>query len=81
MVQSNQLTTRIPNNSSNNIEIGQQDDNDYLDDGEEYLYQIDDTMDIQTPIDHSVDDEDTEQDNNTCERERKVYELIQIEKN
>ena len=29
MVQSNQLTTRIPNNSSNSTEIGQQEDNDY----------------------------------------------------
>ena len=36
MVQSNQLTTRIPNNSPNSTEIGQQDDNDYLDDREDY---------------------------------------------
>ena len=47
-VQSNQLTTRIPNNSPNSTEIGQQDDNDYLDDREEYLYLVDGTMDIHT---------------------------------
>ena len=73
MVQSNQLTTRIPNNLTNNIEIGQQDDNDYPDDREEYLYQVDGTMDLHTPTDHSADDEDTEPDNNTCKRQRKVY--------
>ena len=37
MVQSNQLTTRIPNNLPNKKEIGQEDDNDYPDDREEYL--------------------------------------------
>ena len=73
MVQSDQLTTRIPNNSPNNPEIGQQDDNDYPDDREEYLYQVDGTMDINTPTDHSTDDEDTEPDNNTCKRERNIY--------
>ena len=57
----------------NNIEIGQQNDNDYLDDREEYLYQIDGTMNIHTPTDHSSDDEDTEPDNNACKRQRKVY--------
>ena len=72
-MQSDQLTTRIPNYSPNNIEIGQQNDNDYLDDREEYLYQVDDTTDIHTPLDHSTDDEDTEPDNNTCKRQRKVY--------
>ena len=71
-VQSNQLTTRIPNNSPNNIEIGQQDDNDYPDNREEYLYQVDGTTDIHTPTDHSADDEDTEPDNNTHKRQRKV---------
>ena len=73
MVQSDQLTTRIPNNSPNNIEIGQQDDSDYPDDREEYLYQVDATTDVHTPTDHSTDDEDTEPDNNTCKRQRKVY--------
>ena len=72
-VQSDQLTTRIPNNSPNNIEIGQQDDNDYPDNREEYLYQVDDTTDVHTPTDHSADDEDTEPDNSTCKRQRKVY--------
>ena len=37
MVQSNQLTTNIPNNSPNSTEIGQQDDYDYQDNREEYL--------------------------------------------
>ena len=73
MVQSNQLTTGIAINSPNNIEIGRQDDNDYVDDREEYLYQVDSTIDIHTPTDHSADDEDTEPDNNTCKRQRKVY--------
>ena len=59
MVQSNQLTTRIPNYSPNNIGIGQQNVNDYADDEEDYLYQVDSTMDTHTPTDHSADDEDT----------------------
>ena len=73
MVQSNQLTTRIPNYSPNNIGIGQQNDNDYPDDREDYLYQVDGTMDIHTPTDHSANDEDTEPDNNACKRQRKVH--------
>ena len=73
MVQSDQLVTRIPNYLPNNIEIGQQNDNDYPDDREEYLYQVDGTMDIHTPTDLSTDDEDTEPDNNTHKRQRKVY--------
>ena len=72
-MQSDQLPTRIPNNLSNNTEIGQQDDNDYLDDKEEYLYQVDGTMNVHTPTDHSAEDEDTEPDNNTCKKQRKVY--------
>ena len=73
MVQSSQLTTRIPKYSPNNIVIGQQNDNDYPDDREDYLYQVDGTIDIHTPTDHSTDDEDTEQDNNAHKRQRKVY--------
>ena len=73
MVQSDQLTTRIPNYSPNNIGIGQQNDNDHLDNREDYLYQVDGTTDIHTPTDHSTDDEDTEPDNNARKRERKVY--------
>ena len=73
MVQSDQLTTKIPNNSPNSTEIGQQDDYDYPDDWEEYLYQVDGIMDIHSPTDHSTDDEDTEPDNNTHKRERKTY--------
>ena len=57
----------------NNGEIGQQNDNDYLDDREEYLYQVDGTMDIYTPTDHSADDEDTEPDNNASKIQRKLY--------
>ena len=74
MVQSDQLTTRIPNHSpnNNNIEIGQQNGSDYPDDREEHLYKVDGTMDIHTPTDHSADDEYTEPDNNTCKRHRKV---------
>ena len=56
----------------NSTEIGQQDDNDYPDNREEYLYQVDGTMDIHTPTYHSADDEDTEPDNNTCKRQRKT---------
>ena len=52
MVQSDQLTTNIPNNSPNNAEIGQQDDYDYQDNREEYVYQVDSTMDIPNPTDH-----------------------------
>ena len=73
MVQSDQLTMRIPNNLPNSTEIGQQDDNDYPDHREEYLYQVYGTMDLHTPTDHSTDDEDTEPDNNTCKRQRKIY--------
>ena len=54
----------------NSIEIGQQDD---YDNREEYLYQVDGTMDICSPTDHSTDDEDTEPDNNVCKRQRKTY--------
>ena len=73
MVQSDQLTTNIPNNSPNSTGIGQQDDYDYQDDREEYLYQVDDTTDIHSSTDHSADDEDTKPDNNTHKRERKTY--------
>ena len=72
MVQSNQLTTRIPNNLPNSTEIGQQNDNDYPDNREEYLYQVDGTTDIHIPTGHSADDEDTEPDNNTHKRQRKT---------
>ena len=44
-VQSDQLTTDIPNHLSNSIAIGQQDDFDYQDDREEELYQVDGTTD------------------------------------
>ena len=71
MVQSNQLITNVPNFSPNSAEIGQQDDYDYQDDREEYFYQVDGTVDIHTPTDHSTDD-DTEPDNNTCKRQRKT---------
>ena len=73
MVQSDQLTTRFLNYLPNNIGIGQQNDNDYQDDREDYSYQVDGTMDIHTPTDPSADDEDTEPDNNTHKRQRKIY--------
>ena len=73
MVQSDHLTKRIPNYLPNDIGIGQQNNNGYLDDREDYLYQVDGTTDIHTPTDHSADDEDTEPDNNACKRQRKVY--------
>ena len=73
MVQFDQLTTNIPNNSPNSIEIGQQDDYDYQDDREEYLHKVDGTMDIHTPADHCADDEDTGPDNNAHKRQRKIY--------
>ena len=73
VVQSDQLTTRIPNYLPKNIAIGQQNDSDNPDDRNDYLYQVDGTTDVHTPTDHSADDEDTEPDNNTCKRQRKVY--------
>ena len=54
MVQSDQLITNIPNHLSNSIVTGQQDDFDYQDNREEELYQVDGTMDIQTPTDNSL---------------------------
>ena len=81
MVQSDQLTTNIPNNLPNNAEIGQQDDYDYQDDREEYLYQVDGTTDkhslliilqmmkIQSQIIIHVKD-----------RERHMLQQIQLEK-
>ena len=63
MVQSDQLTTDIPNHLSNSIATGQQDDFDYQDNREEELYQVDSTMDIQTLTDNSDDNEDNESDN------------------
>ena len=73
MVQSDQLTIRIPNYLPSNREIGQHNDNDYPENREEYLYQIDGTTDVHKPTDHFVDDKDTESDNNTHKRQRKVY--------
>ena len=72
-VQSDQLTTKIPNYSPNNTGIGQENENDYQDNREDYLYQVDGTTDIHTPTDPSTEDEDTEQDSSTCKRQRKIY--------
>ena len=71
-VQSDQLTTNIPNYLPNGIATGQQNDYDYQDNREVHLYQVDDTTDIQTPTDNSEDDEDTEPDNNAYKRQRKI---------
>ena len=73
MVQSNQLTTDIPDHLSNSIAIGQQDDFDYQGDREEDLYQVDGTTNVQTPTDNSDDNEDNEPDNLACKRQRKIY--------
>ena len=73
MVQSDQLNTNIPNHLSNSIATGQQDDSDYEDNREEELYQVDGTMDVQTPPDNSDDNEDNEPDNNAPKRQRKTY--------
>ena len=54
MVQSDQPTTKIPNYSPNYIGIGQENDNDYQDDTEDYLCQVDGTMDIHIPTDPST---------------------------
>ena len=73
MVQSDQLTTNIPDHLSNSVAIGQQDDCDYQDDREEELYQVDGTMDVHTPTDNSDDNEDNEPDNNAHKKQRKTY--------
>ena len=72
-VQSNQLTTFIPNYLPNSIVTDQQDDYDYQDDREEDLHQVDGTMDVQTPNDDSYDNEDNEPDNTAGKRQRKSY--------
>ena len=73
MVQSDQLTKNILTHLSNRIDTGQQDDFDYQDDREEELYQVDGTMDVQTPTNDSDDNEDDEPDNNAHKRHRKKY--------
>ena len=73
MVQSNQLTTDIPNHLSNSTATGQQDDSDHQDDREEELYQVYGTMDLQTPTDNSDDNEDKKSDNNACKKQRNTY--------
>ena len=72
MVQSDQLTTSIPNHLSNSIATGQQDDSDYQDNWEEELYQVDGIMDVQTPTDNSDENGDNEPDNNARKRQRKT---------
>ena len=67
-VQSDQLTTDIPNHSPNSTAAGQQDDYDYQDDREEDLYQVDGTTDVQTPNDNSDDNEDNKPDNTAGKR-------------
>ena len=71
-VQSDQLATDIPNHSPNSIATVQQDDYDYWDDREEDLYQVDGTMDVQTPG-NSDDNEDNEPDNTAGKRQKKTY--------
>ena len=72
-MQSDQLTTDIPNYLPNSIATGQQDDYNYQDDREEDLYQVDGTMDQQTPNDDSDNNENNEPDNIAGKRQRKTY--------
>ena len=72
-MQSDQLTTDIPNYLSNRVDTGQQDDYGYQDDREEQFYQVAGPTDIQTPTDNSDDNEDNEPDNNAHKRQRKTY--------
>ena len=82
MVQSDHLTTRIPNHSPNNIGIGQQNDNDYQDDREDYLYQVDGTTDIHTPTDHSKMMKIQSQIIGHAKyREKYMHQWIQVDKN
>ena len=67
-VQSDLLTTDIPNYSPNSIASGQQDDDDYQDDREEDLYQVDGTMDVQTPNDDTNNNKEIEPDNTAGKR-------------
>ena len=81
MVQSDQLTTNILTHLSNRIDTGQQEDSDYQDNRDEELYQVDGTIDVQTPTDNLDDNEEDEPDNNTHKRQRKTFaQLIQKEK-
>ena len=72
-MQSNQLTTNIPNHLPSSIATGQQDDFDYQDNREEELYQVDGTKDVQTPTDNSDDNEDNEPDNTSHKSQGKTY--------
>ena len=72
-VQSNLLTTDIPNYSPNRIAKGRNDDLDYQDNSDEQLHQVDGTMDTHTLSDNSDDNKDNEPDNNTCKTPRKIY--------
>ena len=64
MVQSAQLTTDIPNNLPHSIEIGESDDDDYQDNREYNLYQLDGTADRHTSTDQFADDEDIDSEQN-----------------
>ena len=80
-MQSNQLTTNVPNHLSNSIATGQQDISDYQDDRKQELYQVGGTTDVQTPADNSDDNEDNEPDNNACKiQKRHMLQPIQLEK-
>ena len=72
-MQSDQLTTNIPAHLSNRIATSQQDNLDYQDDREEELYQVDGTIDVQTPTDDLDDNENDEPDNNAHKRHKKKY--------
>ena len=73
-MQSNQLTTNIPNHLSNSIATGEQEDSDYQDDREEELYQVDGTMGIQAPTDILEDNMHVK------DKERHMPQLMQFKK-
>ena len=80
-MQSDQLTTNIPTHWSKRIDTGQQDDFDYQDNRDEELYQVDGTLDVQTPTNNSDDNEDDEPKTmHIKDKERHVAQLIQKEK-
>ena len=80
-VQSDQLTTRIPNYLPNNVRIGQQNDNDYPDNRENYLYQVDGTTDIHLLILPQMMRIQSQVIILEKEREKYMHQWMQVEKN
>ena len=81
MVQSDQLTTDIPNYLPNRIAKGQQEDLDYQDSSDEQLYQVDGTVDIHTLLTNQMIIKIMRQIIiHTKYQERYVPQLMQLEK-